>query len=195
MEYLTQAEVKRLIEMSYETDRTMHMAILLSIGHGLRVSEMLNINHDDVDGMYLNIRALKNGVSRLEPLQACDDPLFNELLVAVHAHGCKQINQGRLFTWSRATADRKFKQMCRLAGIPSAKAHWHVLRHSTAMFVFNQTISLGSVKQALRHKSWSSSLVYLNESDSNKGHQAISHVFQEMSQQSQQSQDQRQQYA
>ncbi len=39
--------------------------------------------------------------------------------------------------------------------------------------VFERTVSLGSVKQTLRHRSWSSSLVYLNESDSQRGFKAI----------------------
>lgn len=72
------------------------------------------------------------------------------------------------------------KAASELAGIPRAKAHWHSLRHSTAMMVFRETVSLGAVKQALRHASWSSSLVYLNESDSQKAFAAVSDALSAM---------------
>lgn len=173
MEYLNNAELKSLLEITYEQDRLMHLMVLTTLCHALRSTELLSLRPEDVDGAYINVNALKNGNSRLEPLHASADPLFDERLLAVHAHGIRLQGESKLFPASRATADRWIKHYCALAGIPSAKAHWHSLRHSNAMMVFKRTCSLGAVKQSLRHCSWSSALVYLNESDSQKAFAAL----------------------
>jgi integrase len=175
MEYLNDEELTSLLAVTYGRDRLLHMALLVSVCHALRVTEMRTLTVDDVDGAYLSISALKKKetVTRLEPLHTSPNPLFDESVVAVHAHGLRVKGETLLFGGSRQSWDRKMKAACELAGIPRAKAHWHSLRHSTAMMVFRETVSLGAVKQALRHASWSSSLVYLNESDSQKAFAAV----------------------
>lgn len=173
MEYLNDRELKSLLEVIYGQDRVMHLFVLTSLAHGLRCSEALALTVTSIDGAYIHVQALKSGVSRMEPLYMSPDPLFDESALAVHAHGVGVQGGTRLFPMSRATADRRMKRYCALAGIASGKAHLHSLRHSTAMMVFSKTVSLGAVKQALRHKSFSSALVYLNESDSQKAFTAV----------------------
>lgn len=173
MEYLNDAELRSLLEVTYAQDRLMHMMVLTTLCHALRSTELLSLRPEDIDGAYINVNALKNGNSRLEPLHSSSDPLLDERVLAVHAHGIRAAGGAKLFTMSRATADRQIKHYCALAGIPSAKAHWHSLRHSNAMIVFHKTCSLGAVKQSLRHCSWSSALIYLNESDSQKAFAAL----------------------
>jgi integrase len=173
MEYLTPEELKSLLQTAYEQDRLAHLAILCSLVHALRVSEMRQLTVAAVDGSYLRVTALKDGPERLEPLHLSCDPLYNEGALAVHANGVREQGGKLLFGLSRQAWDAKIKALCKRAGIASGKAHWHSLRHSTAMLVFKNTVSLGAVKQTLRHRSWSSSLVYLNESDSQKGYDAV----------------------
>jgi integrase len=181
MEYLNDSELKSLLEVTYEADRVMHMFILTSLVHGLRCSEALSLTVDSIDGGYIHVTALKNGVSRMEPLHISPDPLFDESSLAVHAHGVRTQGGSRLFPMSRATADRRMKYYCGLAGIASGKSHIHAIRHSTAMIVFKRTTSLGAVKQALRQRAFSSALVYLNESDSQKGFDAVRDGLQALS--------------
>jgi hypothetical protein len=134
---------------------------------------MRKLMPSDVDGKYLRCKGLKAGEFRLEPLQRHDNPAYDESLLAVHAHGQTVRGNSLLFGMSRQHWDRKMKLMCKTVGIPRTKAHWHALRHATAMIVFKGTLSLGSVRQALRHRSWSACLVYLNESDAGRAHEAM----------------------
>ena len=157
--------------MTFEKDKQFHLFVLVSLAHGLRCSETLALRAEDVQGSYLKIDPLKHGVDRLEPFAASTSPIFDVSSVATYA-GTLNCN-ARLFPFSRATADRHMKLYCKQAGIPACKAHCHSLRHSTAMWVFKRTTSLGSVKQQLRHKSWASSLVYLCEMDATKAYTAV----------------------
>jgi len=181
MEYLSDSELRSLLEVTYRQDRVLHLMILTALCHALRSAELLSLRPEDIDGSYISVHALKNGNSRLEPLHASDDPLLDERMLAVHAHGVRAAGGAKLFPISRATADRMIKRYCALAGIPSVKAHWHSLRHSNAMLVFKRTTSLGCVKQSLRHRAWSSTLIYLNESDSQKAFTALREGLAEIS--------------
>jgi integrase len=181
MEYLEDRELLSLLEVAYREDRLAHMAILTSVVHALRVSEMRALTVDDVDGSYLHVKALKDGEERLEPLYCSADPLLDERQLAVHAHGIRQAGQSLLFGLSRQAWDLKMKALCGLAGVPRHKAFWHALRHTSAMMIFKKTTSLGAVKQGLRHRSWNSALVYLNESDNRKAYAAISQSMVELS--------------
>ena len=173
MHYLTQDEVLSLLEVAYKEDRLLHLAALVSIGHGLRITEMRSLTIDDVDGHYLKVAGLKDGEKTLEPLYGSANPLFNELTLAVHAHGIRLADQRLLFGLSRQAWDKKLRRIAELAGLPKAKWHWHALRHTCGHMVFTRTISLGCVQQALRHRSISSSLVYLQEFDAGRAYAAI----------------------
>ena len=173
MHYLDDQELRALLEVTYRDNRLLHMAVLLTAYHGLRINELLQLKADDVQGRYLRVKALKKGTERLEPIRCNSNPLLDESLVAVHANSVRVCNQFRLFPWYEMKLSRMFKKACTLAGIPPQKAHWHSLRHSTAMMAFRGTVSLGSVKEVLRHKSSSAALVYLSETNLDKGYDAV----------------------
>ena len=168
--YFDDGELKSLLTVAYDHNRLHHLALLVALCHGLRVSELLGLTTDDLVGGYLRIVAKKDGVVALQPLHKSDNPIFDEARVLPgHAHGVRMSGETRLFPWTRQHLDTTIKKYGGLAGVHPDKCHAHSLRHSTAMLVFRETISLGSVKNMLRHKSWDSSLVYLNEIDNTKG--------------------------
>jgi integrase len=173
MEYIDRRELKLLLEWCYANDRYLHMACLTAFAHGLRVSELRRLTPADVNGGCLAVVASKDGMKRLEPLALNDNPVFSEGSLAVHAHGVALAGKTHLFELSRQQFDRRLKAACQAVGIARQKAHMHALRHSTAMETFAGTTSLGSVRQALRHRSWSASMVYLNEMDASKGYSAM----------------------
>jgi len=159
------------------TDRLFHLAALVSLSHGLRVTEMRSLTCASIDGEYLNVCPLKDGVPHLEPIQRSDNPIFDESAVNVHVHGLLALggnSRTPLFGLSRQAWDKKMRKMCALADIPDTKAHWHALRHTCGHMVFENTVSLGCVQQALRHKSLSSSLAYLHEHDAGRAYAAVS---------------------
>jgi site-specific recombinase XerD len=75
---------------------------------------------------------------------------------------------------SRQRCDQFMKRYCQLAGIHRAKAHLHTMKHSIAMAIWHKTHQPGQIKAYLGHKSMSSTLQYLNESDSLRAQEAVS---------------------
>jgi site-specific recombinase XerD len=67
----------------------------------------------------------------------------------------------RLFEWSRQYTDTIFKRYCTLAGIHPSKAHYHVLKHSICVFLWQATHDLNAIQDHVGHRSSSSTLVYL----------------------------------
>jgi integrase len=168
--YFDDNELRSILQVAYENDRHVHLALLTALCHGLRVSELLALTPDDLVGGYLRIVAAKDGVVALQPLHKSDNPLFDEArILPAHAHGIRLTDGSRLFPWTRQWLDQVLKAYGALANVHPDKLHMHSLRHSCAMLVFRTTISLGSVKNMLRHKSWAAPLVYLNEMDNSKG--------------------------
>jgi len=77
-------------------------------------------------------------------------------------------------TMSRQRCDQFMKRYCQLAGIHRAKAHLHTMKHSIAMAIWHRTHQPGQIKAYLGHKSMSSTMQYLNESDSLQAQDAVS---------------------
>ena len=80
----------------------------------------------------------------------------------------------KLFPWCRQRLDQVIRKYGERAGIHPDKCHMHALRHSLAIMLWDHTGgSIGLLQRHLRHKSASSSLVYLYESDARKASAAV----------------------
>ena len=170
MQYLDQNEIRALLRVAYERDRLFWLAALVTVSHGLRISELLSLTVGDLhigpSGPVLRLQGLKGGLEQESTLHSSADPLFDEATaLCLHAHGLKKIGERYLFTRCRQRHDQLIRQFGAEAGIDPRKLHWHALRHSHGHFVFRETLSLGAVKQALRHRSIRTSLIYLQERD------------------------------
>ena len=80
------------------------------------------------------------------------------------------------FPPSRQHCDQFMKRHCRLAGIHRRKAHFHAFKHSTAMAIWDVSKMPGQIKSYLGHRSMSSTMQYLNESDSLKAQEVVSNL-------------------
>lgn len=174
MFYFDTAELRSLLQVAYDRDRMNHLAILTTVVHALRISELRALTVDDLDANgQLFIKGKKEGLEQLSPLHISADPLFDQSPLPALIHGLRESGKRTIFGLSRQRYDQIIREYCREAGINARKAHWHTLRHSSAMLVWSETQSLGAVKQALRHKSYSTSLIYLAEADNQKATQAM----------------------
>jgi len=179
MFYFDKDEIARLLQVAYDRNRLHHLAILTTLAHGLRISELRALSVDDLDASgQLYVRGKKDGLEQLSPVHSSADPLYDETPLLTHAHGLRQSGKRIMFELSRQRYDQIIREYCSEARINPLKAHWHTLRHSSAMLVWGETQNLGAVKQALRHKSYSTSLIYLAEADNTKSIQAISRALQ-----------------
>ena len=83
-----------------------------------------------------------------------------------------------MFPWCRQRMDQIVREYGKRAGIDPVKTHMHALRHSLAMMLWDETKgSLGLVQRHLRHKSASSTLIYLYEADARKASAAVAGII------------------
>jgi site-specific recombinase XerD len=149
--------------------------ILLAYKHGLRASEVCNLTVGDVD--------LKNGVVVIQRLKGSmrtiqalaghrGEPLLDELR-AVRAWLRERRDDGSSFLFTsqkggrlhRSQFFRVFRSVAVEAGLPPAKHHPHVLKHSLATHLVAANVNLALVKTQLGHKSINSTLRYVSITD------------------------------
>src|SRR5690348_9534568 len=118
MRYLTKDELRRLFQAAYEHNRQHHLALVVGLWHGLRVSEMIAIRGRDIADGQLSIKRLKGSRSTIHIVRRDKDPLFDEspLLEMAKADPNRQ-----LFLFSRQRVDQFMKRYARLAGIHKDK--------------------------------------------------------------------------
>jgi hypothetical protein len=136
MEYLNRDELVRLFKVARQRNPLHHVAMLVGLLHGLRVSETLAIRACDICDGRLAVRRLKKSRATLHTLRIDSDPLFDESPLLELA---KASPETELFSWSRQYMDVLIKRYAGLAGIHPAKRHYHVLKHSICVLLWQET--------------------------------------------------------
>ena len=170
-EYLTKAEIERLVEAAKgKTEREKKYAlrnstmILVGYRHGLRVSELTDLQWSDVDfkASTLHIRRAKGGNTGSHPIRGDE-------LRALRALQAQQIKAGRQCAWifptQRDTAftTAAFASLISKAGERAKlpfKVHPHMLRHTMVYVGINSGWGLREVQDYLGHKSINSTTRY-----------------------------------
>src|SRR6516162_8739282 len=137
-EYLTEAEVERLIKAAKvnrngQRDATM---ILLAFRHGLRAAEIVDLRWDQVDlgrNACLHVRRVKNGIPTTHPLQGDEMRALRALkressFVFVSERGAPFTRAGFAKMVARLGVEAKFK-----FGV-----HPHMLRHACGYALANR---------------------------------------------------------
>lgn len=172
MQYLDKSELRRLFKAAYDCNRSHHLFLVVTLFHGLRVSEAINIEGTDVCDGLVSVARLKKSNATCQPIHRDADPLFDESpLIELAAR-----NPGRLFPFSRQRADQFIRRYAALAGIHPHKGHMHALKHSIALLIWEETHSLGQIQSYLGHKAPSSTMVYLVEIDKRKAEMAVAGI-------------------
>jgi len=74
-------------------------------------------------------------------------------------------NSQKAVQMNRVTVFKLFREIARNAGLGESLQHPHVLKHTAAMLLVNQGANAFLIRQALGHKSFDSTLAYVNPSD------------------------------
>lgn len=174
MQYLTKDELRRLFEVAHRHNSRYHLALIVALWHGMRVSELNSLRGSDVtaDGQVI-VRRLKGSNQSIQPIRRDNDPLFDESPLLELARERKGL---RLFEISRQHFDRLIKAYGAEAGIHPDKLHMHALKHSVAMMLWDATANLGQIQSYLGHKAASSTLCYLAEADARKAQAALASI-------------------
>lgn len=174
MQYLDKHELRSLFQVAYDRNKIHHLAMIVGLWHGARVSEIVNIKGADVFNGQLSIKRLKRSLPTVQPIRRDVDPLFDESFLIELAK--QNPGDARLFKFSRRRCDQFIKRYAELAGVSPDKAHFHSLKHSVAMLLWDKTGNLGQIQSYLGHRAASSTLIYLTEADARKAQIALAGV-------------------
>jgi len=161
MNHLTQDEIIHLIrEIPNPRQRLM---IKIGFLHGLRVSELLGLKRENIRDGYIKVQRLKGSLKTTQPFVEHPNPELDE---SKELHQLFiELKQGdKLFPWTRSGVYRLMQRAGKRANIPAHKLHPHALKHSCAIVAISK-MDIQKVKQYLGHKSGSSTLEYLKETD------------------------------
>ena len=150
--YLTDAELAELLKAAAANSPTMTAAILLSVGCGIRQSELRRLRWADVDLDNQRIRLLltKNNESRSVylPASAADalrvlkrGPVVGQTVIADE--------KGQLV--AKEWIEYRWRLIRDAAGL--ADFRWHDMRHSCASFLAQQGATLLEIGSVLGHRS------------------------------------------
>ena len=148
---LTYNEMQRLLAVI--SDLRDRAIFLIAYRHGLRASEIVKLETPDVDlsAPRLSIRRLSRGSAHHHPLQTDEVSALRQylrsredkcvaLFLGPHGKGI-----------SRRGLDWLMKTYGDLAKLPSAKRHFHVLKHSVAVHMIGAGVELEIVHRWLGH--------------------------------------------
>lgn len=157
--YLTPKEVQRLLDAARKPrDKAM---ILMAYRHGLRVSELVNLQWQDIEieSSLIHVFRLKNGKPSVHPLQ--QDEI--EALQAMRWPSYKA--DGAVFRAKHGgamTANgfyRNFRDIGVAAGLPF-KVHPHMLRHATGFKLANDGADTRALQDYLGHRNIQHTVTY-----------------------------------
>ena len=154
-EYLTEAEVERLMDAAASQGRHGHSdatMILLAFRHGLRVSELIALRWDmvDLDAGLVHVTRLKHGVPSSHPLRGVE-------IRALRRVKRDAPQSPYVFVTERESpmTDSNFRKLLaragKAAGVPFL-VHPHMLRHATGFKLANDAQDTRAIQHYLGHK-------------------------------------------
>jgi site-specific recombinase XerD len=181
MEYLHETEINTLLKVAFEHNREHHLALLLMYATGTRVSQALKMRGLDVHAdpvtqeFSLRLPKAKRGHSRSYKIVKSADPIrdLTPLIALAKLRGTSKLFGGL----TRHYLHVVIKRYARLAGLHDDSVHCHVLRHSTAMRIWEQTQRPGAITGYLCHSDTASVYPYLRENDAKLAEAAMATVL------------------
>ena len=175
MVYLSPEEILAVLKTARARSIRDWVMFLLAYPHGLRASEVCDLKLVDADlkSGSLHVRRLKGSLSQIQPLyQHRGQPLLDEMNAQrAWLRERKQDGSDYLFTsqkggrLDRTQFFRVFRACAEAAGLTSEKRHPHVLKHSLASHLVAGNVNLALIRQALGHRSITSTMQYVGTSD------------------------------
>ncbi len=133
---------------------------------GARISEVINVKHEDIDFRNAEIRLItlkrhnpkKKGAYRIIPVPG-----------SVTAEIASYIAQypymkDKAFKVDRSNFNKVFKELCIESNIPKEMAHPHILRHTRAIELLRAGVPVTIVQDLLGHSALTTTAVYLKMS-------------------------------
>jgi len=184
--YMTAEQLERFLKAAKEYGPREHAMFLFAVAHGARASEICNLKLSDVNfgNEQIHIARLKGSLDSTQTLlKVKGNSLFDEKAalkawVAVRRPdaGDFVFNSQKSIQLNRVTVFKIYREIARKAGLGEPLQHPHVLKHTAAMLLVQQGANAFLIRQALGHKSFDSTLAYVNPTDADAS-AALSKAF------------------
>jgi integrase/recombinase XerD len=174
--YLSNEQLQRVLEAAKEYGPREHAMFLFAVAHGARAQEIANLRLSDINFKteQIHIARLKGSLDSTQNLlKVKGNSLFNEAAALKAWLDVRQpdadsfvFNSQKSTQLNRVTVYKLFKAIARKAGLGETLQHPHVLKHTAAMLMVQQGCNAFMIRQHLGHRSFDSTLAYVNPSDS-----------------------------
>jgi integrase len=165
---LNAQELRALLAETRQQDTTAYVLFLLTVCHGLRVTEAISLrrrNFSTTAGVtYLTVQRLKGSKKTTQRLLTNADSLFDEASVVTMY--LSMLKGDRLFPeyTSRWCVTRLVEKYGKAAGVPEHKRFVHALKHTTGMTMRLAGAKLEEIQTVLGHERLDSTAQYLRVS-------------------------------
>lgn len=173
--YMSTEQLERFLKAAKEYGPREHAMFLFAVAHGARASEIANLRIADVNFKteQIHIARLKGSLDSTQSLlRVKGNSLFNEAAALKAWLGVRRpdadsyvFNSQKSTKLNRVTVFKLFRKIARKAELPEALQHPHTLKHTTAMMMVKQGANAFLIRQHLGHRSFDSTLAYVNPSD------------------------------
>ena len=164
--YMTDAQLESFLRAAREYGPREHAMFLFAVAHGARASEIANLRVSDINFKteQVHIARLKGSLDSTQTLlRVKGTSLFNEAAALKEWLAVRQLdadnfvfNSQKSTRLNRVTVYKLFRAVARLAGLPEALQHPHVLKHTAAMLMVRAGANAFLIRQHLAcliHKS------------------------------------------
>jgi type 1 fimbriae regulatory protein FimB len=174
--YMDNSQLQRLLQAAKAHGPREHAMFLFAVAHGARASEICNLRISDLNfkSEQVHIARLKGSLDSTQSLlRVKGSALFNESAALKAWLDVRKpdsddfvFNSQKATRLSRITVYKLFRKIARAAGLPETLQHPHVLKHTAAMLMVRAGANAFVIRQHLGHRSFDSTLAYVNPSDS-----------------------------
>ncbi len=174
--YLSNEQLERFLQAAKEHGAREWAMFLFAVAHGARAQEIANLRLSDINfkSDQIHIARLKGSLDSTQNLlKVKGNALFNEAAALKAWLDIRQpdadnfvFNSQKSTQLNRVTVYKLFKAIAKKAGLSETLQHPHVLKHTAAMLMVQQGANAFMIRQHLGHRSFDSTLAYVNPSDS-----------------------------
>jgi len=165
--FLTQNELKALLEGAKQRGARDYAMILLAYRHGLRASEICNITMENIDLEAGNIRCQrgKGSISNWQQLSKDEVKAVSTWLRKRPKSPTPYLFISRKGSpVSRSQFFRIVQAVGKKAGLSPEKCHPHILKHSVGTHLANAGMPVQVIQQRLGHRNIQNTMKYLQVS-------------------------------
>jgi len=172
---MTSEQLERFLKAAKEFGPREHAMFLFAVAHGARVQEICNLRISDINfhNEQIHIARVKRSLATTQSLlKVKGNSLFDEKASLKAWLAIRQpdadnfvFNSQKSTQMNRVTIFKLFRSIAKKAEFSESLQHPHVLKHTAAMLLVQQGANAFLIRQALGHKSFDSTLAYVNPSD------------------------------